>query len=486
MAPRASTRASTSAAAGSKAPVAPPTPPAPPVSGQYDVVLNVQDGDKCLTVWLNNDEAVELSSAPGGSNDALKRQRRDPVRPGPHTRHVELTTEGKKTVFSMSTTYGSAGRELDQDKEVEIDEPARCSSPPAKKRKVDPVVPVVPAPVAPKAPEKKVHDDLFTVFVNRTGLWDDRPLEVSVRPSTPVAKLMRAVVDRMGTPGARHGFRLDGHALRYEEGALLGDVLRGVYEDYGECVLEFETHLVGGKPVIYLFPPSSVPRAVVSLALSPEWTFSALYPDVDIIKDVVEEGAERVKERVEWVVAAEPDGSLVELSSRLELSYLFWEATSTGIITSSPSHAAQQVDREPSFHPSSPSLDPSNGVVLPFSPFLAHLDAALSSLTLHTSARNDFITFWLPHFTRIRDAGHDVLFRFLPQAEYARAAQLDVGPKPDVVTRVFLLFKGVETGTASGTSAAEVDWASVVGVDEVKARDESLFRVLEWGGMECV
>ncbi|GAA5912041.1 hypothetical protein JCM8208_006466 [Rhodotorula glutinis] len=255
------------------------------------------------------------------------------------------------------------------------------------------------------------------------------------------------------------------------------------------ATLKVMLRLRGGKPVIYLFPPSSLPRAVVSLALSPEWTFSALYPVVDINKDVVEggEGDEQVQERVEWVVAAERDGSLVELSSRLELSYLFWEATSTGIVTSSSSPSeAQQVELEPSFYPSSPSLDASNGPVLTFSPFLAHLNAALSSLTLHTSARNDFLSFWMPHFSRIRDAGKDVLFRFVPQAEYARAAELEVEPKPDIVTRVFLLFKGVEAGTASDQSAAEVDWPSVVGVDEVKARDVSLFRVLEWGGMECV
>jgi len=262
-----------------------------------------------------------------------------------------------------------------------------------------------------------------------------------------------------------------------------------------ESMLHLVLRLRGDKPVIYLFPPTSLSHAQVSLALSPEWTFSTLYPVVDINKNaVVVEGIEQVKQHVEWTVSAEPDGSLVELSSGLKLSYLFWEATSTGIVTSSTlssSSSTQQVDLEPSFHPSSPSLDLSNGVVLAFSPFLAHLDAALSSLSLHTSARNDFITFWLPHFTRIRVAGKEILFRFLPQAEYARAAELDVEPKPDVVTRVFLLFKGVEPGSASsslssGRSAAEVDWVREVGVDEVKARDESLFRVLEWGGMECV
>ncbi len=39
---------------------------------------------------------------------------------------------------------------------------------------------------------------------------------------------------------------------------------------------------------------------------------------------------------------------------------------------------------------------------------------------------------------------HDfVALRFLPQASYEHAAPLDVEPKPDVVVRVFMLFKRV-------------------------------------------
>lgn len=230
----------------------------------------------------------------------------------------------------------------------------------------------------------------------------------------------------------------------------------------------------GGEPVIYLFPPAPLASATVSLALTPEWHFSALYPVVDVVKA---DQTKDSKSRVEWTVSAEPDGSLVELASGLELKYLFWEAESTGFVSD---HSGRR------FHPSKPSLDHTNQVVLPFTPFLSHLDAALSSLALHTSARNDFVTFWMPHFTRIRDKGQHVAFRFLSQREYERAARLDVQPAPDVVTRVFLLFKGVdpEEGELSTTSADLVDWVSVVGVDEAKARDEALFRVLEWGGME--
>ncbi|BGP44028.1 hypothetical protein JCM10450v2_008245 [Rhodotorula kratochvilovae] len=242
---------------------------------------------------------------------------------------------------------------------------------------------------------------------------------------------------------------------------------------YG-AIMHLVLALSGGKPVIYLFPPAHLPSATVSLSLSPEWEFSALYPVVDVKKD------ERSRPRVEWSVSASPDGSLVDLSSGLQLKYLFWEATTTGRTSS--------LTPEPSFHPSSPSLDRSNGVVLPFPSFLRHLDAALARLSLHTAARNDFLTYWMAHFTRIRDTGQQIAFRFVPQAEFARAAQLEVEPRPDVTTRVFLLFKGVDPRAANEgwRSAEEVDWVREVGLEEEKVRDEGLFRVLEWGGMEVL
>jgi hypothetical protein len=86
-----------------------------------------------------------------------------------------------------------------------------------------------------------------------------------------------------------------------------------------------------------------------------------------------------------------------------------------------------------------------------------------------------------------------VAFRFVSQASYERAAPLNIRPKPDVVTRVFMIFKGVEIQNIGewmdAAKLAEVDpdmWKAVVGIDEKSAHDESLFRVLEWGGMEVL
>lgn len=78
----------------------------------------------------------------------------------------------------------------------------------------------------------------------------------------------------------------------------------------------------GGKPVIYLFPPSPL-DALVRLSLAPQWNFDAVYP----IVPVQTSESEYVHQVVEWAVSAMPNGDLKEKSTGLNISYLFWEAT---------------------------------------------------------------------------------------------------------------------------------------------------------------
>ena len=66
-----------------------------------------------------------------------------------------------------------------------------------------------------------------------------------------------------------------------------------------------------------------------------------------------------------------------------------------------------------------------------------------------------------------------------------------VTPAPDVITRIFMLFRGVSdkdlnewNRTASVKETKPEDWKDVVGVSSERASNHSLFRVLEWGGME--
>jgi hypothetical protein len=77
------------------------------------------------------------------------------------------------------------------------------------------------------------------------------------------------------------------------------------------------------------------------------------------------------------------------------------------------------------------------------------------------------------------------------QDSYEKAAPLDITPTPDVITRIFMLFKGVPAKDLDAWSAAVkrshqgIDlWTPIVGVETHKLSDTSAFRVLEWGGME--
>ncbi|GAA6050626.1 hypothetical protein NBRC10513_004187 [Rhodotorula toruloides] len=290
--------------------------------------------------------------------------------------------------------------------------------------------------------------------------------DISINPCATVRALKEPFQKHEGTSPNQQRLIFAGKELKDEK--TLPEC--GI-EDGG--VLHFVLRMRGDKPVIYLFPPTPLDSTSVTVTITPAWHFSALYPVADPVKGA--QGGTSAS----WTVSAQPDGSLVDLASGLELKYLFWEAEAYRTNSNTPSDLA--------FDPSNPSLDASNGCALPFATFLAHLDKTLASLSLHTAARNDFITYWLSHFTRIRNAGQHIGFRFLAQSDYERAARLNVDPKPDVVTRVFLLFKGVDAVEASEWRKPDkVDWLKEVGVEVDKVKDESLFRVLEWGGMEVV
>ncbi|KIM91642.1 hypothetical protein PILCRDRAFT_810923 [Piloderma croceum F 1598] len=84
-----------------------------------------------------------------------------------------------------------------------------------------------------------------------------------------------------------------------------------------------------------------------------------------------------------------------------------------------------------------------------------------------------------------------IALRFLPQISYERAAPLDISPQPSIITRIFMLIKGVPEDRLVDWSGAQrravenVDfWRNVV--DVAKARDAKLFVVLEWDGMDVL
>ena len=82
--------------------------------------------------------------------------------------------------------------------------------------------------------------------------------------------------------------------------------------------------------------------------------------------------------------------------------------------------------------------------------------------------------------------------RFLPQVSYEAAAPMEVTPRPDVVTRIFMVARGLDEAEAQCEEWAEASiralqpveiWQRLVGMSLERALDPTIFRVLEWGGM---
>ncbi|KZV82374.1 hypothetical protein EXIGLDRAFT_843823 [Exidia glandulosa HHB12029] len=223
-------------------------------------------------------------------------------------------------------------------------------------------------------------------------------------------------------------------------------------------------------------PAGQTLSASVELALVPEWSFSAIYP----VAPVSTKGPASL-ECLTWDVDVRADGTLFDKRTAAEVTYLYWEATTNAVRPPSP----PLEDAPEAFNPAYAVMTPSNSVLIDVSDVPSYIDKALSAMTLHTEARTSFITYWLPAILKHKY----IALRFLPQAVYEPAAPMHVTPIPDVVTRVFMLFRGIEAENiddwrADALQASPETWKNVVRVDESKARDTSLFRVLEWGGME--
>ncbi|KAG9021165.1 hypothetical protein FS837_007510, partial [Tulasnella sp. UAMH 9824] len=164
--------------------------------------------------------------------------------------------------------------------------------------------------------------------------------------------------------------------------------------------------------------------------------------------------------------------------------------TSAKLLESSPTSRPASPDTphpRPGFVPGVTKCSPDDSILLPFDRMLFYLDEALLSLALHVEARTSFISYWLPYMLNYKF----VALRFVPQVDYEASAPLEISPRPDIVTRVYMLFQGIAQGEldrwqeAQERSLEGVDiWKAIVGVDETRQYNKDLFRVLEWGGME--
>ena len=131
-------------------------------------------------------------------------------------------------------------------------------------------------------------------------------------PDTKIASILSAAEKRWGSD---HEWRVWFDERRWSDSDTIKEL--GIEDGYSIDLFEVQR---GGKPVIYLFSPKTL-EANVKLSLIPQWNLSAIYPVVPIKPRTV-----RSNEQVAWRVRTHANGDLTELTTGLDVTYLFWEA----------------------------------------------------------------------------------------------------------------------------------------------------------------
>jgi len=214
---------------------------------------------------------------------------------------------------------------------------------------------------------------------------------------------------------------------------LMGDgrcPLGQTYVDQGDCPQCFRGCVAPGtsvKPVVYLYPSEPTD---VRVAVSHPELFTAQYPAYG-------DG---------WHVAAQPDGTLTDLSTGRELYALYYE--SRRVV---PAHRTNE------------------GFVVPGADTADFLEQALPQLGLSPREAEEFIVYWLP----ILQDNPYTYVRFESAAEQARNQALTVSPTPDTVIRVLMEWQ-------------RLDQPIAVTPQTLAAPAREGFVVVEWGGSEIL
>lgn len=183
--------------------------------------------------------------------------------------------------------------------------------------------------------------------------------------------------------------------------------------------------LTAAKPVIYLYPEQTT-EVEVKLKYSGELTCT--YPAYN-------DG---------WRVLAQPDGTLTDVETGREYSYLYWEGEGYDF------------------------CDMTEGFVIRGEDTAAFLQTTLEKLGMMPREYNEFIVYWLPQME-----GNTYNLITFQQESYTDNVPLTITPMPDSMLRVFMAWKPL---------AESVEIKEPV----LEAFERTGFAVVEWGGAKVL
>lgn len=176
------------------------------------------------------------------------------------------------------------------------------------------------------------------------------------------------------------------------------------------------------KPVIYLYPEK---KAEVTVKLNYAGELTCTYPAYN-------DG---------WKVSASPDGTLTDADGQTH-NYLYWDGVNSVV------------------------YDFSEGFCVAGSDTAAFLENALNQLGLTRKEANEFIVYWLPLMK-----GNPYNLIAFQSDSYTQAAQLSIEPAPDMLLRVFMAWKPLESAVDISTQ-------------NLTAPVRTGFTAVEWGGCQ--
>ena len=175
-------------------------------------------------------------------------------------------------------------------------------------------------PDSPVQPQTEQSSDVLqAIIISFPANLKSTPTSIDVSEPGLLWKVSRLyeLIDSQAGYSASNSSVIFGNAyLNYER------TLSGYGIISGDTVL-LNPKRVCRKPVIYLYPPSSLPDVTVMLALTASWRFSAVYP---LPQTTVPPGEPHTAQSLTWKITGEPNGTLIDKASRIGVSYLYWEA----------------------------------------------------------------------------------------------------------------------------------------------------------------